>query len=77
VTDLDTTETDICHVEMWTVVGNTATGPSQILGRTTWTQLHELVTKQGGRRLTYDLFEVPNGDGTATRYRATEGEVAW
>lgn len=70
-------ENDTCHVQMWTVIDGAVRQPSQILGRTTWAELHELVTKQGGRRLTYDLFEVPNSDGTATRYRATENEVTW
>jgi hypothetical protein len=69
VTDL---ETDTCHVQMWTVVGGTVQHPGQILGRSTWADLHDLVTKQGGRRLTYDLFEVDNGDGTSTRYRAND-----
>ena len=70
-------ETEYCFVQMWTVVDGKVREPARILGRTTWTELEELVTKQGGRRLTYDLFDVPNPDGTTTRYRATENEVTW
>lgn len=63
-----------CHVEMFTVVGSTVQEPSQVLGRTTWAELHDLVAQQGGEQLPGNLFLVPNTDGTQTLYRATDEE---
>ncbi|MGX6604804.1 hypothetical protein ACWKSP_22150 [Micromonosporaceae bacterium Da 78-11] len=40
------------------------------LGLMPWADLLDLVEAQGGTRPTFDLFDVPQADGTVLRYRA-------
>ena len=61
-----------CSVKSWTAVGDTRLSEQQILGEMAWADLIAQVEQQGGTRPTYDLFDVPNPDGTVTRYRAVD-----
>jgi hypothetical protein len=62
-----------CRVEAWTMRDGTFVDKdSRILGEMTWADLITQVAEQGGTRPTYDLFDVPNPDGTTTRYRAID-----
>ncbi len=40
------------------------------LGVMPWADLIDMVERQGGSRPTFDLFDVPQADGTILRYRA-------
>jgi hypothetical protein len=60
-----------CHVQKWSVVDGVAQ-PAQILGRSTWEQFTTYMISNRATRLTYDLYECVEADGTLTRYRATD-----
>lgn len=65
-----------CHVTRFTVYGNADTSldfsAGEDLGVMTWEALAGKVTAEGGRRVTYDLFDVPQPDGTTLRFRAVD-----
>lgn len=58
-----------CSVKAWTVGFD---DPPQILGVMPWADLIQQVEDQGGTRRTYDLFDVPQDDGTVLRYWAMD-----
>jgi hypothetical protein len=72
----DNNDTRNCRVTRFTVYGNPATSldfsASEELGAMTWGDLKEQVAGEGGQRVTYDLFDVPQHDGTTIRYRAVD-----
>lgn len=65
-----------CHVTRFTVYGDPKTSlefsEPDDLGVMTWGELKHLVDDQGGTWPTYDLFDVPQSDGTTLRYRAVD-----
>jgi hypothetical protein len=63
-----------CHVISFIVLRDDehsfATCDDKDLGVMPWAELIDSVAERGGTRPTFDLFDVPQDDGTVLRYRA-------
>jgi hypothetical protein len=63
-----------CHAESFTVVSEEPfeTRDHKDLGVMPWDDLIAMVEQAGGTRPTFDLFDIPQPDGTVLRYRVMD-----
>lgn len=63
-----------CHAQSFTVVSDEPfeTRDHKDLGVMPWDDLISMVEHAGGTRPTFDLFDIPQPDGTFTRIRAVQ-----
>jgi hypothetical protein len=73
-TNLGGPRTGNCRARSFVAAGDFETRDHKDLGVLPWADLIAFIEQLGGTRPTFDLFDVPQADGTVLRYRAVNEE---